>query len=755
MEEETSEEYEARVQRETEAADAIQNRRIKRKTETEYSRTYHPKTVQWFKKEYPELVVDGQIKYDELEWSQFKRYLGTRKVKKRKKFRSDTHDNFQLAGESTMQKYVAAERFYAGKQMPSFSFSSSFEKNLTEFMTGHRKMIKEQQATGKRMEEDKEYLPWTIYRWLMQYFLTYTFGGHVPILCMAFLSITWNLMCRGINTETIKLSQLKADGDCIIFDFKVTKKNQEGKKEEKKHVFCNSDDPSICCFTSLGLWLLLYAQPYTDEALLFPGGNQRLVYHDHENKALKSDAGAKELQYYSMTWEDIGLHSIRKGVSTFVTMGSTICNIVAVCLRAGWMMGVQGRYFKHEGAGDCFVGRACCGSPINSIKFVKLPPRFIRNEDNDRLVASSIASAFPTLAVNDTMNGVLSLVLASLAYHYETIIEDLPQNSRIRSTYPFITPNFLKDLHKIVVCCYEWDECNFDKLQAKGASPEHYAMKERAEMRKDIKKDFAEVTTVLNSHTKELVEIKKAVEDLPKKTSDVLEEFCEKNAISNGVVTQQQFLAFTSEITTAFNRATKDIIAAAQNIPLVQDEVDEVDEVDADVAIFETAAVKPVKPWGGKLRRLRKGFVYPNVGLKEALTVWFFGGYYEESCLTEEELCRGERVRYPPLRLIACHDLERHNHVCKSKWSKVLNAVTQFTPNIPEYPSVLQMVEIMENGKHAVMAPHLSYHVDQSSNSITTMYDYLHKNGWETMGGKRKPRRRNPSRKVRNKSNKS
>ena len=65
----------------------------------------------------------------------------------------------------------------------------------------------------------------------------------------------------------------------------------------------------------------------------------------------------------------IGLHSIRKGVSTFVTMGSTICNIVAVCLRAGWTMGVQGRYFKHEGAGDCFVGRCCAGNPIHSLEF--------------------------------------------------------------------------------------------------------------------------------------------------------------------------------------------------------------------------------------------------------------------------------------------------------------------------------------------------------------------------------------------------
>ena len=92
-------------------------------------------------------------------------------------------------------------------------------------------------------------------------------------------------------------------------------------------------------------------------------------------------------------------------------------------------------------------------------------------------------------------------------------------------------------------------------------------MKERAEIRKGIKKDFAEVTTVLNTHTKELVEIKKAVEDLPKKTTDALEELCEKNAISNGVVTQTQFPAFTSEITTAFSRVIKDIqnaIAAVQ-----------------------------------------------------------------------------------------------------------------------------------------------------------------------------------------------
>merc|ERR1711991_115778 len=129
--------------------------------------------------------------------------------------------------------------------------------------------------------------------------------------------------------------------------------------------------------------------------------------------------------------------------------------------------------------------------------------------------------------------------------------------------------------------------------------------------------------------------------------------------------------------------------------------------------------------WGGKLRRLRQGFQFPNVGLKEALAVWYYGGYYPESCLTVDELRNGERVRYPPLRLITCHDLERHNHFRKSKWSKVIRSVTSFTSNIPEKPSAKELVNVMNKGKHAVMSSSLLYDTDQSSNTIDTMYKYL------------------------------
>ena len=102
---ETAEEHEARVQREHADADAIQNRRIKAKTEAEYKRTYHPKTIKWFEKEYPDLIEGRKMKYDKLQWVQFKRFLGTRKVKKRKKYRQDSNSIYHLAGVSIPTEY--------------------------------------------------------------------------------------------------------------------------------------------------------------------------------------------------------------------------------------------------------------------------------------------------------------------------------------------------------------------------------------------------------------------------------------------------------------------------------------------------------------------------------------------------------------------------------------------------------------------------------------------------------------------------
>jgi len=69
---------------------------------------------------------------------------------------------------------------------------------------------------------------------------------------------------------------------------------------------------------------------------------------------------------------DIGTYSNRKGSATFAL---SVC--MAVYLRAGWSIGnTQDRYIYSGAGSDQIVGRAVCGSPIQSMDFATLPPSF-------------------------------------------------------------------------------------------------------------------------------------------------------------------------------------------------------------------------------------------------------------------------------------------------------------------------------------------------------------------------------------------
>ena len=72
------------------------------------------------------------------------------------------------------------------------------------------------------------------------------------------------------------------------------------------------------------------------------GGHFTVKFGSALREILRDDNVIEALRSAGMTPEMIGTHSLRKGGATFVTSGSTLCNIVAVCLRGGWSMGVQG-----------------------------------------------------------------------------------------------------------------------------------------------------------------------------------------------------------------------------------------------------------------------------------------------------------------------------------------------------------------------------------------------------------------------------
>jgi hypothetical protein len=88
---------------------------------------------------------------------------------------------------------------------------------------------------------------------------------------------------------------------------------------------------------------------------------------------------------------DIGVHSIRKGASTYAVNGivGVSASISVIFLRACWTQGaIKDTYLKYEGAADTCLGRILCGLPLTgarAVKFSTLPPVWGRNMTNERV----------------------------------------------------------------------------------------------------------------------------------------------------------------------------------------------------------------------------------------------------------------------------------------------------------------------------------------------------------------------------------
>ena len=87
-----------------------------------------------------------------------------------------------------------------------------------------------------------------------------------------------------------------------------------------------------------------------------------------------------QLQQFGIEIKDIGTHSFRKGVSSFVTSIPGGPSVISVYLRAGWSLGpVQSRYILEGEGGDQLCGRAASGLPVTDVTFASLPPHFLPN----------------------------------------------------------------------------------------------------------------------------------------------------------------------------------------------------------------------------------------------------------------------------------------------------------------------------------------------------------------------------------------
>ncbi|KAI2513130.1 hypothetical protein MHU86_1168 [Fragilaria crotonensis] len=321
-----------------------------------------------------------------------------------------------------------------------YQASPEFEEKVNDYMDGVVRIVAAaaQSGIGSIVVSGKRELSFEVYEKLMVWFLQER--SHEGIFSRAFLSLTWNLMCRGVNT-CVCLKHLLWKNDCFGLSFSHVKNDQDGSRNyHPRHIYANPDSYLLCCVTAIFEYLLCYPGLFKDEhSMLFPGPSQEERFSDNLTRVLEKHKD--ELLDLGYVPGDLGVHSIRKGAGTYASSGTTAApSSVAVNNRGGWTLGgARDVYMLYERAGDQYVGRILSGMNVLSPKFGASCPDFIYHRDLleglsadeeaseterqqdllERQVSESLMSCFGDLEKFISIRRTLRFGLASVLHHFD------------------------------------------------------------------------------------------------------------------------------------------------------------------------------------------------------------------------------------------------------------------------------------------------------------------------------------------------
>ena len=133
--------------------------------------------------------------------------------------------------------------------------SEHFQQELSKKMKGLKNTsAKERGLHGARLTEGKEPLSYIVYcaicRWLLEK------GDKSSIFAHCFLTLTWNLICRSVNTTLIQKEHISWEGDAAGIQFAHSKTDTTGGEAMHiRHIYANPLHPEICPILSLARYL--------------------------------------------------------------------------------------------------------------------------------------------------------------------------------------------------------------------------------------------------------------------------------------------------------------------------------------------------------------------------------------------------------------------------------------------------------------------------------------------------------------------
>ena len=204
-------------------------------------------------------------------------------------------------------------------------------------MKGFNRTVAQARQNGEMpLREGKAAITFAAYNKLAWYALNQTSDFRVGIFSHLFLLLCWSLMARCCSVSGIMFEHITWEGDSLIFRFPTHKGDKEGKNCYPKHTYCNRTDPEVCIVLSLAIYVFCMG---TRE-----GTSERRVFASESKNTEKKFSTwllstcrnhSAELRNQGLQYDDIGTHSMRKGIATFMCSMIGGPSPIAVYLRAG------------------------------------------------------------------------------------------------------------------------------------------------------------------------------------------------------------------------------------------------------------------------------------------------------------------------------------------------------------------------------------------------------------------------------------
>lgn len=395
---------------------------------------------EWLQIRHPALVnAQGDLKLAQLSDQVFKEFFG-HICKKRDKSAENEENPIMYLNPIQHQSFEHVSMYksaivneYRKKRVP---VSASTTAMLSDLFAGYKRTIGELKQNGEMsMTEGKVPLTFQAYNYLARRALAMTADFPLAMFAHLFLLLCWNLIARSVSVSSLMFNHISWEEDAMVFVFPTQKNDKEGKNNTKLHVYANPTTPEICPVLSMAIFLFCACQRRGEAKKTLFGTD---ACETRFSKWLRGIClgFALDLLNMGITAIEIGTHSFRKGVASFLSGLPGGPGPIAIYLRAGWSLGpVQSRYILDGHGNDQVCGRAATGLCLTDPSFATLPPHFnlingpILSAEEWNDIVHGYATFYP-----ECFRQVIPFLLASIVHHEEWLNATLAPNHPLRTS---------------------------------------------------------------------------------------------------------------------------------------------------------------------------------------------------------------------------------------------------------------------------------------------------------------------------------